>query len=384
MNKKPLILGILAILIFVGGGFFALTKSNPTADTGATSSKEIWEPAVISLCKSIAHSTMDFVIDNDNFVLGMYVGNIKSKITGFDYLIIVNKDGKMLTHPDSTQVLQDYQGEGLTPLGEKHSLVQFVEGKNVYDIAAPVLLDDIRMGEVHLGIKNPFKETTEVASPGNMPKIILFASAFVGLILMIIGAIAPASVKPVTAAVPPAEITKLKKENSQLEATIGTMKKEIEELSKKKAASPKDEAKFSESIANLRQEETKLAQNIDNMKAQLVKLEQQKETMAAQPAGADAKEFTKKLEEKENEIDNLKTQIENLRAQAERKEAAEKAPAADVEELKKEELELTQRIVKKRREEIILSQRVEAKRKEELALERKIEALKKNLNEMGS
>ena len=73
-----------------------------------------------------------------------------------------------------------------------------------------------------------------------------------------------------------------------------------------------------------------------------------------------------------------------MRAQAERKEAAEGAPAADVEELKREELELTQRIVKKRREEIILSQRVEAKRKEELALERKIEALKKNLNEMGS
>jgi peptidoglycan hydrolase CwlO-like protein len=386
MNKKSLILGILAILVFVGGGFFALTRSNPSASTGGESANDIWEQTIVSLAKSIAHSTVDFVIDNDNFVLAMYVDDISPKIKGYDYLIIVNKDGKMLTHPDSSQVMQDYGSEGLTTLGEKQSLVQFVEERNLYDVSVPVLLEDIRLGEIHLGIENPFGETTAEASTDNMPRIILFASAFIGLILIIFGSIAPASIKPVTPTVPNAELTKLKKENSQLEATIGTMKKRMEELAKQKAAATGDEAKVAESIAKLREEETKLAQSIDDKKAQLVKLEQEKEAMAtqAQPQGADAKEFRRQLEEKDNEINNLQTQIENLRAQAERKEAAEEAPEADVEALKKEELELTQRIVKKRREEIILSQRVEAKRKEELALERKIEALKKNLNEMGS
>lgn len=387
MNKKSLIFGILAILVFVGAGYFALTRSNPQASSDGTSSYDIWEQTAISLGKSIAHATVDFVIDNDNFVLGMYVNNMKAKIKGFDYIIIVNKDGKILAHPDSTQVLQDYRPEGITPLGEGQSLVQLVEARNAYDIAVPVLLEDIRLGEVHLGIKNPFEESAAEASGDNMPKIILFASAFIGLIFIIFGAISPATIKPVDAA-SGVEVTRLKKENSQLEATIGTLKKKMEELSKKKAEASRDEVKVAESIAKLRQEEAKIARSVDDMKAQLVQLEQQKETMASQPSqtagGADTKELRKKLDERETEINNLQTQIENLRAQAERKEAAEEAPAADVEELKKEELELTQRIVKKRREEIILSQRVEAKRKEELALERKIEALKKNLNEMGS
>ncbi len=384
MNKKSLIFGILAILIFVGAGFFALKKSNPGVGTDTGSPNEIWEQTVVSLGKNIAHSTVDFVIDNDNFALEMYVNDTRGNIKGFDYLIIINRDGKILAHPDSTQVLQDYNGEGVSPLGEKQSLVQYIEGKNMYDIAVPVLLEDIRLGEIHLGITNPFGETTTEASPDNMPKIILFASAFIGLILIIFGSIAPTTIKPVTAVVPNAEIAKLKKEKSQFESTISTMKKKMEELAQKQAGVSEDDAKIAESIAKLRQEETKLTQSIDGKKAQLVQLEQQKETMAAQPAGANAEEFTKQLDEKNNEINNLHTQIENLRAQAERKEAAEEAPAADVEELKTEELELTQRIVKKRREEIILSQRVEKKRKEELALERKIEALKKNLNEMGS
>ncbi len=384
MNKKSLILGILAILVFVAAGLFALSKAMPAAGGGETSNKELWEKMAVSLAKSIAHSTVDFVIDNDNFVLGMYTQNIQNKITGFSYLIIVNKDGKMLTNPDSALILQDYTGGEFTPLGEKQSLVQLSETNNVYDIAVPVLLEDIRLGEVHLGITNPFGETIAADSPDNMPRIILFASAFIGLILIIFGSIAPASIKPVTPAAPSAQMSRLKKENAELEATISTMKKKMDELSKRKPAASQDEAKAAETVAKLRQEEKKLAQGIDDMKAQIVKLEQEKEAAAAQPAGANADEFKKQIAEKDEDINKLKAQIENLRAQAERKEAAEKTPGADIEELKKEELELTQRIVKKRREEIILSQRVEAKRKEELALERKIEALKKNLHEMGS
>jgi hypothetical protein len=383
MNKKSLIFGILAILIFVGAGFFALKKSNPSTPSDTNSSKQLWEDVVVSLGRSIAHSSVDFVIDNDNFALGMYVNNIRQKIKDFNYLIIVNKDGKMLTHPDSAMVMQDYTGEGLASLGEKRSLVQLQEAQNVYDIAVPVLLEDIRVGEIHLGINNPFTNASVERTPDKMPQIILFASAFIGLILIIFGSIAPTTIKPVSTGAPNAAMNKLKEENARLESSIATMKKKMEELAKKqKEGAPAGDAEAAERVAKLRQEETKLTKAIDDRRAEMVQLEKQKEAMAARPAGANAEEVKRQLNEKEIEINNLKAQIENLRAQAERKEAAVEAPAADVEALKKEELELTQRIVKKRREEIILSQRVEAKRKEELALERKIEALKKNLNGM--
>jgi len=91
------------------------------------------------------------------------------------------------------------------------------------------------------------------------------------------------------------------------------------------------------------------------------------------------------LIQRDKQISELTTKINQLKtATSEQKIPATEGGGKDIEELKKEELELTQRIVKKRREEIILSQRVETKRKEELALERKIEALQKKIKEMGT
>ncbi|TET23682.1 MAG: hypothetical protein E3J78_02070 [Candidatus Cloacimonadota bacterium] len=386
MNKKSLILGILAVIVFVVAGFFALTRSSPSAEPVSNSAKEIWQQTTISLNHSISQAILDFVIEDDNFVLSMYVNDIKSKIKGFNYLIVVNKEGKILSHPDSTQIFQDYNPQEISMLGENKNLIQFIESKNIYDIATPILLDDIVLGEMHLGITNPWTETLE-QSGNNLPQIILLASAFIGLILIIFGAIgAPAAPKMLLPSAAKTEIEKLKKNKLEFESTIASLKKKLEMAKKQPQDSTGDEKAAIERLSKIRSEEIKLSKSIDDMKTKIVKLEQQKEAMSGVQSAAspDADAFKRQVALKDNEINNLKAQIENLKVQAEEKVTPQEVSAEEIEGMKNEELELTQRIVKKRREEIILSQRVESKRKEELALERKIEALKKNLSSMGS
>ncbi len=386
MNKKSLILGILAIIVFVVAGFFALTRSSPSAEPVSNSAREIWQQTTISLNHSISQAIIDFVIEDDNFVLGMYVNDIKSKIKGFNYLIVVNKEGKILSHPDSTQIFQDYNPQEISTLGENKNLIQFIESKNIYDVATPILLDDIVLGELHLGITNPWTET-QAQSGNNLPQIILLASAFIGLILIIFGAIgAPAAPKMILPSASKTEIEKLKKNKLEFESTIASLKKKLQEASKQQQDSTGDEKEAIKRLAKIRSEETKLSKSIDDMKTEKLKLEQQKEAMSGvqSAASADSDAFERQIALKDNEINNLKAQIENLKVQAEEKVVPHEVSAEEIEGMKNEELELTQRIVKKRREEIILSQRVESKRKEELALERKIEALKKNLSSMGS
>jgi DNA repair exonuclease SbcCD nuclease subunit len=384
MNKKALFLGILIVVIFTGSGFYSLTRSGSTQDSGSNPALEIWRNSLLSLTSSISLSVIDFVIDNDHFALDMYTDNLKNRIRGFDYIIIVNKNGKVLAHPDSTQILQDYNPGGLKPLGEKKSLIQEISG--VYDIAYPVMLEDIRLGEIHLGIKDPWGTVKETKGGGdNLPKVLLMVAAFVGLILAIFGAIGSPGSSQATVSIPPAtkeRIEKLKQNNKDLETKVKDLQKKMKEVSEKGGASG-EEVEVSKRLATLRNEESKLKESIDQKKSEMVKLEKEMEAKAtASPPSPDLDKIKKQLSEKDKEINNLRTQIENIKAQADTQETV--AKEGDVEEMKKEELELTQRIVKKRREEIILSQRVEAKRKEELALERKIEALTKKLKEMGS
>ena len=379
MNKKALFLGIFIVIIISGIGFYSINRSSHKIDQGDIPGLEIWKQTLLSLNSNIALSIVDFVIDNDHFVLKMYTSSIKSKIKGFDYLIIVNKEGKILSHPDSSQILQDYKPEGLIPLGEKKNLIQQNTTKNIFDIASSIMLDDIRIGEVHLGIKDPWIDVGEKPTSDNLPKILLIVAAFVGLILAIIGAIGAPSPTTTVSPASKEKLEKFQKHNQELEKHIAELKKKLEEVSKKKGKISEKEVAVSERLVKLRTEETKLTKRLEEKKAEILKLDTEKVAMSASPEMTKIKQ---QLLSKDKEINNLKTQVENLKAQADTKTAEDHS--VDLEEMKKEELELTQRIVKKRREEIILSQRVEAKRKEELTLERKIEALKKKIKETGS
>jgi hypothetical protein len=386
MNKKSFIFGILIVIIFVSIGFLILQQTGSPPSKSEPKGMEEWKQMLTSLNSSLAHYSVDYILSNDRFALNMYISKIKEKIHGFDYLIFVNKDGKILTHPDSSQVMQEYKPQGLKPLGEKNSLIQIVDrgGNKIYDIASPVLLENMRVGEVHLGLKNPWnKETeTENGSSSNLPKILLIAAAFIGIVLSLFGALGSSSaIKSVTKGVSQERYDNLKTNKDQIEKELKTLKKKYEDLSKKKPAV--EESKLSEQIENLRKKEAKLTKIIDEKNAEIVKLEKAKEAESA--STPEFVEMKNELETKDKQINELKNQLEEIKAEGKTEsEGEEPTTPEDIEELKKEELELTQRIVKKRREEITLSQRVETKRKEELALERKIEALQKKLKESGS
>jgi hypothetical protein len=390
MNKKSLVSGIIIVIIFSLIGFYSIRKTSPAPQKADTQGMDIWKQTLSSLTANIALSTIDYVIEDDHFALGIYVSDIKNKINGFDYLIIIDKDKKILVHPDTTQILKDYKPEGLQRLGNKNSLIQQInkDGNEIYDVAIPIMLEDIRLGEVHLGLKNPWKETPKVTVPAGsaLPKILLLAAAFIGIVISIFGArgTPPVTVETIVPIISQVALENLRKDRTELQSNVKKLKQQINDISKSKAVPTEDENETSKRIATLRMIETKLLKSIDVKKAEINKIEEQKQTISSSVSSTETNKLKEQLDLRFKEISNLKSQLEKMRQQGVPEAATQVAPQSNIDEMKKDELELTQRIVKKRREEITLSQRVETKRKEELALERKIEAIKKKLTGMGS
>ena len=384
MNTKSLILGILVVIIFSGVGFFVIQKSSPLESSESEGIK-MWKSSQVSLAASISYSIIDPVLDNDPFAVSMNISQIKDKIAGLSYLIVVNKNNKILFHPDSSQIMQDYNPKELQPLGEKESITQSIMKGDVevFDIATPVSLEGIKQGELHLGIINPWKDMKGEKPSSSLPKTLIIVAAALGLILTIIGAVGTAKpIKTVTATISKTEIEKLEKKKQELTTSMSKLNKEISDSKEKKTQLTGNETAMSKRVAEMRDKETKLSESIDAKKAELIKLEQNQEAMAV--SSTESSDLKNQLASKSKKIEELTDQIANMKTKLDAKPQEQtQVSTDDIEEIKKEELELTQRIVRKRREEIMLSQKVESKRKEELALERKIEALTKKLKEMG-
>ena len=392
MNKRALISGIIIVLILTAVGFVSVKNITPPSKKNTTpQGMKEWQQTLVSLNATIANSLIDAVLSNDPFATAEVVSGIKNNIKGLEYIIIVDKNGKILYHPDSNQVLQDYTPQELKPLGEKGFLIQKTKKgkKNIYDVGNPIAVADKKIGEVHLGIVDPWIQQTK-PKQSNLPNIILIVGAVLGVIIAIIGSTGKTAADDITYTPPkisPVEVEKLKKDKKQLETSISQLQKELKDLSnKKKQYTPEDEKGINKRVAILKEEERKLVQSIDEKKAEITKLENKKEALSTTvQASPEINKLKDQLIQKDKQISELTNKINQLKtATGTQKIPATEGGGKDIEELKKEELELTQRIVKKRREEIILSQRVETKRKEELALERKIEALQKKIKEMGT
>jgi len=114
-------------------------------------------------------------------------------------------------------------------------------------------------------------------------------------------------------------------------------------------------------------------------KAEITKLENQIKNFKLQ-----LQQVITDIEVKRKEEATLTEKIKQLKTQASQiSSTAMPASSVDLEKKKKEEIEITQRIVAKRKEEIALSQRIELKRKKELELTGRIELLEKKLKELG-
>lgn len=386
MNKKSFIFGILIVIIFISIGFWILQQTGSPSSKSEPQGMKEWENMLISLNASLAHYSVDYILSDDRFALSMYISKIKEKIQGYDYLIFVNKDGEILTHPDSSKIMEKYNPSGMEPLGEKNNLIQTINrgDSKIYDVASPIMLDNTKVGEVHLGVKNPWTKAnaSKSGSTGNLPKILLIAAAFIGIVLSLFGALgsSTSTIKPVTKGISKEKFANLKANKDEIEKELKILQKKYEDLSKKKPAG--EGQKLGEKIENLKKREEELTKIVKEKDAEIEKLHKSSESKTTP---AELTEMKGEIETKNKQINDLKNQLEELKSKKTTEaEGGETVTPEEIEGLKKEELELTQRIVKKRREEITLSQRVETKRKEELALERKIEALQKKLKESGS
>lgn len=210
-----------------------------------------------------------------------------------------------------------------------------------------------------------------------MPSVIAFIVFFLAGAVLTKGAVSQGTVARKTTKLTPElenQIQQLKEEINRLEETKADVTEAVAK-EQKKQKDLENEIKLLEgkkgeipagSAEGLTEEIIEKQKTKENLQAEIEQLKEEKEGIAKElevskeAAVAAAAEAATKEEESEEELlfDNLLGEDSKTSAK------------------KKEEIELTQRIVAKRREEIDLSSKIESRRKELLELQQKIEKLK--------
>lgn len=259
------------------------------------------------------------------------------------------------------KVIWDMENEKTDKMAEE-TWIEREEDKNKPDrfyFSFPIDYQGKEVGQIHFLVDLPARKATSslqnkiIATLKNLfipQNLMLPGISF--LIFFLAGSLLGKSSSKVTVSKETTEKEGLSPEEiDRLETQRDYLKEEIKELEK-------EDEKVTEEIA--RKQKMK-----KDLESEIELLEEKKET-----ALAEAEQEARELEEESEEIQEEEQPEEVLLFEdllgEKSKEKAEK----------KEELELTQRIVAKRREEIALSGKVEAKRKELMELEKKIGKLK--------
>jgi hypothetical protein len=256
-------------------------------------------------------------------------------------LTILSGDGTVVWDTEASRIGKKLQGGGWITLEKDKN-----EPDRFY-LSFPVDYEERKIADIHLLVKLPVGKGPSffadiIFKIKNLLKPTYLKISFISfLIFFIAGGVLSKSA--------PVAVRKGKrgKGTPALENKIQALKEEIEELETTKADVMEEVAK--------KQKEQK------DLESEIGLLETRKETVSTQAAVETKTDEVKAAEEKSEEsllFDDLLGE--------KGKESAKK----------KEELQITQRIVAKRREEIDLSGKVESRRKELLELERKIEKLK--------
>jgi len=361
MSKKGIIFGLLILIFAFGGEYITLNMAKPKKAKGSVDT--VTKISKV-LAKTLAFTVKESVSDEDEIVASMLANRFLKGEETIKYGIIITNDGTILAHPDSTKILKKYSPGELKSLGPSSFLAQTAPS-GLLDIAVPVKYEDKKVGEVHLGIENPEKETKngEISPIMFIMPIILMLLAIIGIGKPDTGikGVSPEDVKSEMEAMQES-IGHLKNEESEITATIEKKKGELTEIESK--------------IQNAQSAEEKLPdtkKEYDEVKAEVEKLNTEKSTLEDE------------IQKKKGEIANLKpaptetggaVSLDAIVQSGGKENKENKEITKRIDAKKKQEVELTQRIVAKRREEIAISARIEAKRKELLQLERKIDELK--------
>ncbi|MEJ5307265.1 MAG: hypothetical protein WHT27_03065 [candidate division WOR-3 bacterium] len=411
-----IILCINAVIVFI----FAPAKS-----TGEkVSTKELLQnertEMAFNIASVIAGAVLEPLLDEDEApIMDVAMNTVKNSNGLIDYVIVVNTDGVVFgDSKQPTNVLKPFNYQNIKLLKSENRLVQDVD-QNISDIALAIKTGDKKRGEVHIGIKKVVFEDKS-GEKKQTPILAVILNLVIGLVLSVVFATVISSKLSSGADfvnLRSAKIDELRKQEEELQKTLASKQNEIKskeqkiaELERKikETGSKYDEVdriiKESEQEINEKRRqiefyENKLNELIEKQKNLKEELDKVKENQSSDQElkmlknqidtfKIQLQQIMNDIEIKRNEEQKLVERINQLKLQASQMPqgvpAAEGLSNIDLEKKRKEEFEITQRIVAKRKEEIALSQRLELKRKKELELTGRIEMLEKKLKEMGN
>lgn len=298
---------------------------------------------------STSNDIRGYVDDRDNAGIKNYIDRVTKKEDIIN-LTILGSDRTVVWNINNSNIGWIEQERGK-------------ESEDKFYFSQPINYQGRELANIHFLIKLPEKRS--VASIGlvmKLKEIFKFKNLTIPIvsfvILFLTGSVL---IKSAPAGKAPKGVSG--KSSPELQNKIQVLKEEIENLERTKADVMEEVAKKQKVHKDLEEEVKNLTEQKENISAEV-------ETATAAAAEAAAKtptpeEVTEVSEKEEKSEEDLL--FDKLLGEDSKSDTK-----------KKEELELTQRIVAKRREEIALSGKIEARRKELLKLEQDIEKFKNN------
>jgi len=375
--------------------------------------------AGINLANVIANASIDPILDEDELPIMEMIKNTADNSAGLiDYIIVLDNDGTIWgDSKNPTNVSKPYDGKKIKLITSENRLIQDVDDK-LFDASVPVKTGSKKIGEVHVGMRKVQIEAPKQSSSGSItPFIIMLIIGIIGIfiIVIVLSGMLNNLGSEFASSIRSSKIDELRKQEDEVQKEINAKKGEMKSIEKtmaeknskmKELGSRYDEIEktirtsdetinekkkqvefFENKINELASKQKDMKEDIDKAKQvdgaseELKMIKNQVDTFRMQ-----LQQIMNDIESKRNEENSLATKLQQMKSQSAQMAAnpaiagaGSGLTAAEIEQKKKEEIEITQRKVAKRREEIALSQRIELKRKKELELTGRIELMEKKL-----
>ncbi|UCB46788.1 MAG: SpoIIE family protein phosphatase [Spirochaetota bacterium] len=123
-----------------------------------------------AVTEQVAQTSVDLILKEDDLALINLVSSVKNSETPLDYIIITDTDGIIIAHTDIKRLFDSYRRpRGVKPLSARDSIEVFTYtargGREYSDFAAVVKYNNLKLGEVHLGIpEDKFAEVNDLVT----------------------------------------------------------------------------------------------------------------------------------------------------------------------------------------------------------------------------
>lgn len=419
MKKGTLITAIsvgftVLVLVMAGIGFALAPKGNDAAIKEVLD-KERTENA-FNVANIIASASIDPLFAEDDFVINEIITNtVKNSEGQIDYVYVL--DSKNIVWGDSktpTNVLKKFSNPKIKNLTSENKKIQDVSD-DIFDAGVPILAGKNKIGEVHVGMKRVSYKGGAAGNPF-LPMIIMIVIGLVGtgILIFVVNSILKNMGAEFASSLRSAKIEELRKQEEDADKDIAEKNKKVKDAEKRltdiSSKIKEMGAKYDDIERMLRESEQaadEKKKQAEFYEAKINELAQKQKNMKTElDESQSASAVSGELRTLQTQVNNFKLQLQQTMTDIENKRKEEKAlterltqlkaqssqigtqaapvSSADLEAKKREELELTQRIVAKRKEEIALSQRIELKRKKELEMTGRLELLEKKLKELGN